>query len=58
MGTAYQEMMFACDLEEVQFFELAGLLPTQMLYLVWLTTGRWEVRNQTGWTYTIYLFHL
>eukprot|EP00913_Durusdinium_trenchii_P029109 g27293.t1 len=38
----FQEMMFACDLEEVQFFELAGLLPTQMLYLVWLTTGRWE----------------
>ncbi|CAK9115794.1 unnamed protein product [Durusdinium trenchii] len=36
----FQEMMFACDLEEVQFFELAGLLPTQMLYLVWLTTGR------------------
>ena len=35
-----QELVLACDLEDEDFFQLSGLLPNQMLYLVWLTTGR------------------
>eukprot|EP00435_Cladocopium_sp_Y103_P062236 s1365_g23.t2 len=36
----FQELVLACDLEDDDFFQLSGLLPNQMLYLVWLTTGR------------------
>jgi len=36
----FQELVLECDLGEEDFFQLSGLLPNQMLYLVWLTSGR------------------
>ncbi|CAE7868723.1 unnamed protein product, partial [Symbiodinium microadriaticum] len=35
-----QELLERCDLEGPMFYHLTGLLPEQMLYLVWLSTGR------------------
>ena len=35
-----QELVLACDLEDEDIVQLSGLLPNQLLYLVWLTTGR------------------
>ncbi|CAE7349161.1 unnamed protein product, partial [Symbiodinium sp. CCMP2456] len=36
----FQELLERCDLEGQMFYHLTGLLPEQMLYLVWLSTGR------------------
>ncbi|OLP88257.1 hypothetical protein AK812_SmicGene30432 [Symbiodinium microadriaticum] len=38
-GTRF-ELLERCDLEGPMFYHLTGLLPEQMLYLVWLSTGR------------------
>ncbi|CAJ1399271.1 unnamed protein product [Effrenium voratum] len=36
----FQELVTHCDLPDQSFFELSSLLPDQMMYLVWLSTGR------------------
>lgn len=46
-----QDLVLACDLQDEEFFELSGLLPNQMLYLVWLTTGRLRYDADCVWCF-------